>query len=161
MQQVAQRIGLTQILQEVFPDHYQSLLALAYFEICETAPLYLFPYWVESTHLGDVEALSSKKLTGLTQRLGKMERERRQFFKKWVARYGQSSQAVVFDITSLSSYSELLDFLEWGYNRDGEKLPQINIKFRLVSNYFCVIHYRLTQKEKPPHPFGQGGFFIH
>ncbi len=56
-----------------------------------------------------------------------MERERRQFTRKWIARYGHSSQAAVFDITSLSSYSELSDFVEWGYNRDGENLPQINL----------------------------------
>lgn len=31
------------------------------------------------------------------------------------------------DITSISSYSELVDFVEYGYNRDGEKMPQINI----------------------------------
>jgi len=32
----------------------------------------------------------------------------------------------VFDITSLSSYSKGLELLEWGYNRDGEHLRQIN-----------------------------------
>ncbi|MBW2334517.1 MAG: transposase, partial [Deltaproteobacteria bacterium] len=31
-----------------------------------------------------------------------------------------------FDITSFSSYAKELEFLEWGYNRDKERLPQIN-----------------------------------
>ncbi len=143
LRQVALRIGLTQILQEVFPDHCQSLLALAYFEICEAAPLYLFPYWVESAYLSDVEALSSKTLSILTQRIGQMERERRQFTQKWVARYGHSSQAVVFDITSLSSYSELLDFVEWGYNRDGENLPQINLGMIYAEDHRLPLHYQI------------------
>jgi transposase len=34
---------------------------------------------------------------------------------------------LALDITSTSSYSELVDSVEWGYNRDKEKLPQINI----------------------------------
>jgi transposase len=34
---------------------------------------------------------------------------------------------LALDITSTSSYSELIDSVEWGYNRDGEKLPQVNI----------------------------------
>ena len=32
-----------------------------------------------------------------------------------------------FDITSLSTYSKLIDIAEWGYNRNKEKLKQINI----------------------------------
>jgi len=31
------------------------------------------------------------------------------------------------DITSISSYSELIDGVDCGYNRDGEKIPQINL----------------------------------
>ena len=40
----------------------------------------------------------------------------------WRKRMG-SVQAVIFDITSLSSYSELIEYLEWGYNRDKDHLP--------------------------------------
>ena len=31
------------------------------------------------------------------------------------------------DITSVSSYSELNEFVSYGYNRDREKLPQVNL----------------------------------
>jgi transposase len=31
------------------------------------------------------------------------------------------------DITSISSYSGLIDFVRYGYNRDKEKLPQVNL----------------------------------
>lgn len=34
---------------------------------------------------------------------------------------------MLFDITSLYSYFKLIEYLEWGYNRDQEKLPQINL----------------------------------
>ncbi|GAI85050.1 unnamed protein product, partial [marine sediment metagenome] len=43
------------------------------------------------------------------------------------------------DITSFSSYAKNLDFLEWGYNRDREKLPQIN---------FGVIYGEPSEKMK-------------
>jgi len=33
---------------------------------------------------------------------------------------------VIHDTTSVSSYSDGLDLLEWGYNRDKEALPQLN-----------------------------------
>ncbi len=90
-----------------------------------------------------MEALSSKTLSILTQRLGLMERERRQFTRKWIARYGHSSQAAVFDITSLSSYSELSDFVEWGYNRDGENLPQINLGMIYAEDCRLPLHYQI------------------
>lgn len=34
---------------------------------------------------------------------------------------------IALDITSISSYSQLMKSCEWGYNRDHENLPQINL----------------------------------
>ena len=39
----------------------------------------------------------------------------------------QKTDYIALDITSISSYSELIESCEWGYNRDKEKLPQINL----------------------------------
>lgn len=36
-------------------------------------------------------------------------------------------KALFFDLSSISSYSTKLDFIEWGYNRDGEPLSQLNL----------------------------------
>ena len=33
----------------------------------------------------------------------------------------------MYDLTSFSSYSQMINFLEYGYNRDGVNLPQINL----------------------------------
>ena len=33
----------------------------------------------------------------------------------------------MYDLTSFSSYSQMINFLEYGYNRDGVDLPQINL----------------------------------
>ena len=34
--------------------------------------------------------------------------------------------ALIYDLTSLSSYSQLISLLEYGYNRDGLELPLVN-----------------------------------
>ena len=48
------------------------------------------------------------------------------FFKRWVyAR--EKEEYLACDITSISSYSTGIDAIEWGYNRDNENLPQINM----------------------------------
>ena len=142
LQAVAEQIGLPLILNTVFPAESCTLLALAFFEICEAEPLYLFPYWVESTAVPDVVPLSSRDLTTFTQNLGRMERERLEFSRRWVKQAGQV-QAVAFDITSLSSYSELLEYVEWGYNRDLDPLPQINLGIIYAENTQLPLHYQI------------------
>ena len=52
--------------------------------------------------------------------------ERMAFFKAWVASQDAGAY-LAYDVTSLSSYAERIADTEWGYNRDGEKLPQINL----------------------------------
>ncbi len=66
----------------MFPDEYLTLFALAFFEISEAIPLYLFPYWAETTFLDHVSPLSSRELTTLTQQIGRMESERDTFFRR-------------------------------------------------------------------------------
>ncbi len=142
LQTIAERIGLSQILQTVFPSSYQTLLALMFFEITTADPLYLFPYWVESTAIPGGIPLSSRDLTNFTQKLGRMEHERVEFSKHWVKQAGQI-RAVAFDITSLSSYSELVEYVEWGYNRDHDSLPQINLGVIYAENIQLPLHYHL------------------
>lgn len=142
LQKVAEQVGLTQTLKPIFPADYQTLLALAFFEISEAAPLYLFPYWRESTCLEEVTPMRSKDLTIFTQKVGRMERERLAFATAW-AKQSAPVEAVVFDITSLSSYSECIDYVEWGYNRDEEPLPQINLGVIYAEHTQMPLHYQL------------------
>jgi transposase len=142
LQTIAEQIGLPPILKAVFPTDYRTLLALAFFEISEAAPLYLFPYWVESSAVAEVSPLSSRDLTTFTQNLGRMERERLEFSRQWVKQAGPI-HAVAFDITSLSSYSELVEYVEWGYNRDLDSLPQINLGIIYAENTQLPLHYQV------------------
>jgi len=52
--------------------------------------------------------------------------DRAGFFRNWYQHIREKA-FVALDITSISSYSEKIDMLEWGYNRDGEDLRQVNI----------------------------------
>jgi transposase len=142
LQHVADRIGLSHLLKQVFSDDYHTILALTFFEISEAQPLYLFPYWVESTWLPEVPSLPPKALTTLTRKLGRMESERLEFSKQWVKKLG-AVHAVVFDITSLSSYSAFLDYIEWGYNRDCEQLPQLNLGVIYAEQTNLPLYYRI------------------
>src|SRR5699024_4661426 len=54
------------------------------------------------------------------------ENQKNLFYKEWLTK-NKEPDYLALDITSISSYSKLIDDVEWGYNRDHEKLPQINL----------------------------------
>ena len=44
---LSDKLGLTEILKLYFPENYQEILALAFYEIMEASALYQFSYWFE------------------------------------------------------------------------------------------------------------------
>jgi len=124
--QVMERIGLSSVLKKVFPEMDKELLYLSMFQVLEGKPLYLFQPWAEAAYMEEPLELSSQRISRLAKELGRNEGRRQMFFQSWIQSQGDL-QAIFFDITSLSSYSKLIEYLEWGYNRDGEKMPQINL----------------------------------
>jgi transposase len=142
LQTIAEQLSLIPLLRDSFPEDYQTLLALAFFEISEAAPLYLFPYWRESTSLEALPLLRSKDLTRFTERVGRMERERLAFARAWTQQCGEV-EAIVFDITSMSCYAEFIDSVEWGYNRDEEPLPQVNFGIIYAEHSQLPLYYQL------------------
>jgi transposase len=68
--------------------------------------------------------MSSQRISDLLHVIRAEDRGR--FFKAW-GRYRCEREYLALDITSVSSWSALIEDVEWGYNRDGEDLPQINV----------------------------------
>ena len=48
------------------------------------------------------------------------------FYKAWNTAQGPASREIFYDVTSFSTYSGQIRRASYGYNRDGEDLPQIN-----------------------------------
>jgi transposase len=71
-----------------------------------------------------------------------MEQERLAFATAWTQQCGEV-EAIVFDITSLSYYAEFIDYVEWGYNRDEEPLPQINFGVIYAEHSQLPLYYQL------------------
>jgi transposase len=59
-----------------------------------------------------------------------------EFSRKLIEQISTCS-TLVYDITSLSSYSQSISLLEYGYNRDGLDLPQINLSL-IVDKDLCI-----------------------
>ena len=69
---------------------------------------------------------SSQSTSKLLKYIGEQDTKIEQFFINWISQRNDT-KSMIFDITSISSYSNSIDIVEWGYNRDKENLPQINI----------------------------------
>ena len=55
-----------------------------------------------------------------------------QFYKLWIPKASENDY-ICYDVTSISSYSKKLQSVEYGYNRDHEKLKQVNV------GMFCTL----------------------
>ncbi|MBN1549892.1 IS1634 family transposase [bacterium] len=123
---LADNYGLTSILNDVLGGEAPDLFNMAAFQLCEGKPFYLMKSWLEGTHIDSMSVADSQDISRFFTDLGQRDSDRRRCIERWSL--GQpASKAVAFDITSLSSHGKLIDLLEWGYNRDGESLPQINL----------------------------------
>lgn len=144
LEKISSQIGLTEILREAFPDEWEKLIACVFFEVSEGKPLYLCDAWLENTYIDMLDGLSSQRISELLKSVGENLPARLEFSRLWTEKRGED-EFVVFDITSISSYSKLIESVEWGYNRDKEKLPQINLGMVFGQPSLLPIFYNLYQ----------------
>jgi len=123
---IVKKLKLSKVLRLVFPDDYLKYLALAFFKVVESDPYCLYDLWQEDNYIFEESTIGSQRISELLLELGKDEKGIEQFFGEWI-KLNDSATSVMFDITSISSYSEHNELVELGYNRDKEKLEQVNI----------------------------------
>ena len=142
LEHLATESGVRGILGEYFPDDAENILALAYYEISEASPGHLFQYWVEEQNLPKSSRLHSSQVSGLYENLSLAQSTRLDFNKAWI-KHLNPNQGVYYDITSVSSYSTEISFVEWGYNRDKEDLAQINIGMACCQKTSMPFYYNV------------------
>jgi transposase len=80
--------------------------------------------WLMRTESLPCGSMSSQKISELLSAIS--NEERMAFYEKW-CELRSELEYMALDITGISSYSEFIGDIEWGYNRDNERLPQINV----------------------------------
>lgn len=131
LRMLSERNGLSNALGKAFGTRRAlQILAAGIFECAEASALYRCEDWIEETVLAE-EGLSFSKsgIDRLVEAIGADESARSLFFREWIKECGYP-RALIHDTTSISSYAERISMIEYGYNRDRERLPQLN--FALV-----------------------------
>lgn len=122
MDQASSACGLKQVLKDTFPDCWEDILVCAMHSCSENEALYLCEDWARNSRVP--AAPSSQSISRLLKELD--EDRRMQFYKRWAELRGEK-EYLALDISSVSSWSELINYVEYGYNRDHEDLPQVNL----------------------------------
>jgi transposase len=120
---IAETTGLFSVLQEAFPDNWADIFDLSCFLASSGEPMMYCEDWLEKTDAFPAR-LSSQDIRALLQKLGGEGQDA--FFRLWGKRRCER-EYLALDITSISSYSQFILDVEHGYNRDGERLPQVNL----------------------------------
>jgi len=140
LNKIADDAGLTKVLRKSFPETWQQILSLAWYMTSTGDALSHAEFWCRNHEAPSNKVLSSQRISEL---LAKMQEDERQtFFKLWGKQVSEKDY-LCYDITSVSSYSEQNEYVRYGYNRDHEKLPQINLAMVYGQKSFLPVTYRI------------------
>jgi transposase len=137
---IGEKLGITQDLQKCFPETWEQILSIAYYLVLEDRnPLSRFPKWA-ATHahpFGDnIPSQRSSELFGLVG-----ENEKQNFFCLQAERRLEK-EFLAYDTTSISSYSKSLKQVKYGFNKDHDPLPQINLAMLFGEESRLPVYYR-------------------
>jgi len=131
LSRISEQIGIGEVVKNVFPDLWESILSLVFFIVATGEPAMYCEDWITKNESYDCGSMSSQRISELLIKI--THGQRLDFYEKW-GNYRNEQEYFALDITSVSSYSELINDVEWGYNRDKENLPQVNICMLLGEN---------------------------
>jgi len=137
---IGEKLGITQDLKACFPDTYKQILSIAYYLILEDSnPLFRFEKW-GSIHKHPYDKdISSQRSSELFMDIS--EDAKSKFFSLQGKRR-IDKEFWAYDITSLSSYSETLKQVQYGKNKENDRLPQINLALVFGEKSNLPFYYR-------------------
>ena len=134
-----QESGLVKTLSKASPDHWQEILSLAWYVLATGKALAHADSWCQNHEVPSKASLGSQRISELLDLIDEDERQR--FFQLW-GKVIAERDVLCYDITSVSSYAEQNEYVRYGYNRDGEKLPQINLGLVYGQKTLLPVTYR-------------------
>ncbi|MDR1081196.1 MAG: IS1634 family transposase [Deltaproteobacteria bacterium] len=126
LNEISMSLGVEHDLSQCFPDCYKEILSIAYYNVLQphSAPD-LFWRWAYDHQHPCGTVLTSQSISNLIN-YQITEQQKQDFFKTQIQRR-KENEYLGCDISTVSSYSELIKSVRYGRNKDHEKLPQINL----------------------------------
>jgi len=137
---IGEKLGITNDLKQCFPAAYRQILSLAYYLALEDkSPLYRFEKW-DALHKHPYgKNITSQRSSELFATIS--EEAKTEFFRLQ-GRRRTEKEFWVYDITSISSYSEILKQVQYGNNKENDLLPQLNLALVFGETSNLPFYYR-------------------
>ena len=125
LEKIVEDTSLLPILQKIFPEQWEKILTFAYYLVINNDSAMGLQSWAEEnvTYLNKLN-MQSQRVSELLSNI--TYSQIMNFYDEW-SEIRTESEYLALDVTSISSYSNLINAVEYGYNRDGEQLEQVNI----------------------------------
>jgi len=147
LDQIGKKLGIVEDLRTCFPDRYTQMLSLAYFMILEDkSPLSRFGKWAGLHRHPSGEPIPSQRSSELFASI--TEAQKQQFFHLQGSRKLEH-EYWTYDTTSISSYSQQLEQVRYGKNKEHDKLPQIHLALVFGQESQLPFYYRKLSGNVP------------
>ena len=121
---ITKQLGLEKLLKSCFPKHHQQILMMAYYLTFKGEALSHCELWCKSHAPEFAESLTSQRISEILELINADAKQT--FLSRWMNKILEDDY-LCYDITSISSYSELNEYIKYGHNRDKDKLQQLNL----------------------------------
>lgn len=138
---ISEKVGIKSDLISSFGEETAlKIMSLAYFLVLESeSSMYRFPKFAKTHRHPYGEVISSQRISDIFARI--TENEKAKFFKSRAKRCLRD-EFLTYDTTSISSYSEMIEQIKYGHNKDLENLPQINLAMVFGEKSKLPVYYR-------------------
>ena len=137
---ICDKLGITRLVKRYFPENWEQMLTVAQYMLSEGNVMYYLKDYAQEHKVEGTSAPDDAQISRMFSEL--REEDRMLFFREWM-KVKKPKEYVAYDVTSVSSYSKGIEDLEWGYNRDKEKLPQINMGMYYGEESGLPLYYRI------------------
>jgi transposase len=137
---IGEQLGIIHDLKQCFPDTYKQILSIAYYLILENStPLYRFEKWGILHKHPYGKNITSQRSSEL---FASITEEIKQRFFSLQGKRRLENEFWAYDTTSLSSYSETLQQVQFGFNKEHDRLPQLNVALVFGQESNLPFYYR-------------------
>lgn len=138
---ITETLGLSKLLKSCFPNEHRQILVMAYYLASHGGSLSHCGTWCKSHAHLIKESLNSQRISEI---LNSIDIDAKQtFLTRWMDKVLEEDY-LCYDITSISSYSELNEYIKYGHNRDKEKLPQMNLAILFGQKGRLPVYFQRT-----------------
>lgn len=139
-EQICKKLGIIKLLKSYFPENYKEILTIAQYMLAKGNVMYYVDDYTEVHKTACENILTDSRASKVFSNV--REEDILLFFRNWIQKAKQN-EYIAYDVTSFSSYSSNINELEWGYNRDKEKIPQINMGMYYGQESKLPLYYRI------------------